>query len=66
MTAPPPPITEPDPSAMTCPDDKVGSCAVCQRKTYRYGLGGSSLCQWCVAPVKEKWGQNVRYISTRS
>jgi hypothetical protein len=43
MTSPPPPITEPDPSALICPGDKVGPCTGCQRKTHRYGLGGSPL-----------------------
>ncbi|GGJ67381.1 hypothetical protein GCM10010121_092640 [Streptomyces brasiliensis] len=46
MTTPPPPIT--DPSALTCPGDKIGPCANCQRKTYKYGSGGSPLCQWCM------------------
>ncbi|MFI9772715.1 DUF6233 domain-containing protein [Streptomyces sp. NPDC052415] len=40
---PPPPISEPDPSALTCPGDRVGLCAACQRKTHRYGTGGSPL-----------------------
>ncbi|MFE2218509.1 hypothetical protein ACFW93_42180 [Streptomyces canus] len=36
-----------------------------QRKTDRYGSGGSPLCQWCMSPVQEKWGAGVRYSSTR-
>jgi hypothetical protein len=39
MTTPVPPITEPDPSALTCPGDRVGLCAGCQRKTHKYGSG---------------------------
>ncbi|MDC0771732.1 hypothetical protein [Streptomyces sp. HD] len=44
MTTPPPPLSEPDPSALICPGDQVGLCAGCQRKTHRYGSGGSPLC----------------------
>lgn len=65
MTAAPPPISEPDPSALVCPGDRVGLCAGCQRKTHRYGGGGSPLCQWCMAPVLERWGRSVRYVSAR-
>lgn len=65
MSTPPPPASEPDPSALTCPGDQVGLCAGCQRKTHRYGNGGCPLCQWCMAPVQEKWGTAVRYTSTR-
>lgn len=65
MTTPPPPVSEPDPSALTCPGDKVGPCAACQRKTHKYGSGGSPLCQWCMASAQEKWGTGVRYTSTR-
>ncbi|RSN90113.1 hypothetical protein DMH26_28565 [Streptomyces sp. WAC 05379] len=65
MTASPPSISEPDPSALTCPGDQVGHCAGCQRKTHRYGRGGCPLCQWCLAPVMEKWGPNVRYDRTQ-
>lgn len=36
-----------------------------QRKTHRYGSGGSPLCQWCLAQVQAKWGAAVRYVSTR-
>jgi hypothetical protein len=43
MTTPTPPVTEPDPSALTCPGDQVGPCATCQRKTHKYGRGGSPL-----------------------
>lgn len=35
---------EPDPSALACPSDRVGPCAVCQRKTHRYDPGGRGLC----------------------
>nr|WP_079082839.1 hypothetical protein [Streptomyces antibioticus] len=65
MSTPPPPASEPDPSALTCRGDQVGLCAACQRKTHRYGSGGSPLCRWCMAPVQEKWGPAVRYTSTR-
>ncbi|MFJ5646358.1 hypothetical protein [Streptomyces sp. NPDC093223] len=66
MTTPPPPIAEPDPSALVCPGDRVGPCRGCQRTTHRYGSGGSPLCQWCMAPVMEQWGTAVRYVSNRS
>jgi predicted amidophosphoribosyltransferase len=65
MPVTPPPVSEPDASALVCSGDRVGLCAACQRKTHRYGSGGSPLCQWCMAPVQEKWGPSVRYISTR-
>jgi hypothetical protein len=65
MTTTPPPVTEPDPSALTCPGDKAGPCATCQRKTHRYGTGGSPLCSWCMAAAQDKWGPGVRYNSTR-
>ncbi|MFF0097663.1 hypothetical protein ACFYSF_48420 [Streptomyces canus] len=61
----PPPLSEPDPSALICPGDRVGHCAGCQRKTHRYGSGGSPLCQWCMQPVKANWGPSVRFASTR-
>ncbi|MFG2795161.1 hypothetical protein [Streptomyces pseudovenezuelae] len=61
----PPPITEPDPSALVCPGDKVGSCTGCQRKAHRYGTGHSPLCQRCMEPVKEGWGPAVRFVSIR-
>jgi hypothetical protein len=61
----PPPLSEPDPSALICPDDRVGHCAGCQRKTHRYGSGGSPLCQWCMQPVRAGWGPSVRFVSTR-
>lgn len=60
-----PPITEPDPSALVCPGDRVGHCSSCQRKTQRYGSGGSPLCRWCLEPVRAKWGAAVRYVDTR-
>ncbi|WP_405606484.1 hypothetical protein [Streptomyces sp. NBC_00076] len=66
MSMPAPPVSEPDPSALTCPGDRVGLCARCQRKTHKYGSGGSPLCQWCMAPVLEQWGTAVRYVSTRT
>ncbi|MFI5998534.1 hypothetical protein ACIBAC_42700 [Streptomyces sp. NPDC051362] len=65
MPTPPPPISEPDPSALVCPGDKVGPCGTCQRKTHKYGHGGSPLCQWCMAPVQEAWGPAVRFKNTR-
>ncbi|MXM67650.1 hypothetical protein GR925_30500 [Streptomyces sp. HUCO-GS316] len=65
MTTAVPPINEPDPSALICPRDQVGPCAVCGRKTHRYGRGGCPLCQWCAPPVMEQWGPDVHYISTR-
>lgn len=60
-----PPISEPDPSARVCPGDKVGLCAMCQRKTHKYGDGGFPLCQWCAVPVMAKWGPAVRFVNTR-
>ncbi|CAL9668162.1 hypothetical protein SUDANB2_07270 (plasmid) [Streptomyces sp. enrichment culture] len=66
MTTPAPPVTEPDPSVLTCPGDLIGPCATCQRKTHKYGRGGSPLCTWCMEPVQQKWGPGVRYVSTRS
>ncbi|MET7684517.1 hypothetical protein [Streptomyces sp. NPDC005423] len=63
--SPPPPIREPDPSALTCPGDQIGGCANCQRKTHKYGSGGVPLCRWCMAAVQERWGPTVRQISTR-
>lgn len=30
-----------------------------------YGEGGSTLCQWCMGSVMERWGQSVRYLSAR-
>jgi hypothetical protein len=60
---PAPPITEPDPSALICPGDKVGPCTGCQRKAHRYGSGGSP--QWCMETVKSGWGPSVRFVSTR-
>jgi hypothetical protein len=65
MTTPPPPVTEPDTSALICPGDQVGPCASCQRKTHKYGRGGRPLCQWCMAPAMEKWDPIVRYVNTR-
>ncbi|GGQ70569.1 hypothetical protein GCM10010280_16400 [Streptomyces pilosus] len=65
MTIPPPPITEPDPSALTCPGHKVGPCAVCRRKTHRYGLGDSPLCGWCMTGARHNWGPGVHYNSVR-
>lgn len=61
----PPPLSEPDPSALICAGDRVGHCAGCQRKTHRYGSGGSPLCQWCMESVKAGWGSTVRFVSTR-
>ncbi len=51
-TTPPPPVSEPDPSALVCSGDRVGLCAGCQRKTHRYGSGGEPLSLgvdrlWC-------------------
>ncbi|MET9734489.1 hypothetical protein ABZZ79_28785 [Streptomyces sp. NPDC006458] len=66
MTTAPPPVNEPDPSALTCPGDQVGPCAACQRKTHKYGRGGTPLCQWCMEPALAKWGPNARYVSTRT
>ncbi|WP_181803115.1 hypothetical protein [Streptomyces shenzhenensis] len=63
-TTPPPPLTEPDPSALKAPG-LTGPCAGCQRPTQRYGSGGCPLCQWCMAPVLERYGNGVRYVSTR-
>ncbi|MCX5328985.1 MULTISPECIES: hypothetical protein [unclassified Streptomyces] len=63
-TTPPPPASEPDPSALVCTGDRVGLCAGCHRKTHRYGSGGQPLCQWCMATA-EQWDSRVRYTSTR-
>ncbi|KOU77131.1 hypothetical protein ADK57_03340 [Streptomyces sp. MMG1533] len=65
-TTPAPPISDPDPSALACPGSLIGPCSGCQRPTHKYGSGGSPLCQWCMAPVMEKWGPGVRFVSTRS
>lgn len=65
-TTPPPPITEPDPSALTCPGDRVGLCSECQRNTHKYGSGGSPLCQWCMIPFQAGWGKSVRFDNTRT
>jgi hypothetical protein len=62
--APPPPVSDPDPSALACSGDLVGPCAVCRRKTQRYGRGGNPLCHWCAAPVLARWGPNVRHAGT--
>lgn len=64
-TTPVPPVSEPDPSALTCPGDQVGPCATCRRKTQRYGRGGGPLCEWCFRSALEQWGLNVRHSSTR-
>ncbi|MFE1444155.1 hypothetical protein [Streptomyces sp. NPDC058739] len=64
-TPPPPPVNEPDPFALVCPGDQVGPCAACQRKTHKYGRGGTPLCRWCMAPALAKWGTNARYIDNR-
>ncbi|KOG37195.1 hypothetical protein [Streptomyces resistomycificus] len=63
---PPPPVSEPDPSTFTCSSSLVGPCSGCQRPTHKYGSGGSPLCQWCMAPVQDRWGPAVRFTSTRS
>lgn len=65
MTTPPPPITEPDPSALTCPGDKVGPCAACRRNTHRYGLGGNPLCAWCMTTARDNRGPNVHHYNSR-
>ncbi|MFJ9729284.1 hypothetical protein ACIRP3_41735 [Streptomyces sp. NPDC101209] len=62
----PPPIADPDPSALTCTGDQVGLCAGCQRQTHRYGHGGRPLRQWCMNAVQEKWGTSVRFTSVRT
>ncbi|MEU5583000.1 hypothetical protein ABZ791_35995 [Streptomyces huasconensis] len=66
MTTSAPAVSEPDPSALACPGEQVGPCAMCRRKTHKYGRGGAPLCQWCAAPVREQWGPNVRFVSTRA
>lgn len=63
-TMPPPPVTEPDPSAQRAPG-LAGPCAGCQRQTHRYGHGGLPLCQWCMASALEKYGPGVRFVNTR-
>ncbi|TFV33250.1 hypothetical protein E4K10_31005 [Streptomyces sp. T1317-0309] len=62
MTAPVPPISEPDPSALVCPGDHVGSCSSCQRKTHRYGYGGNPLCSHCFAAQHAKRSPGVKHI----
>ncbi|QNT94974.1 hypothetical protein HEP81_04702 [Streptomyces griseofuscus] len=64
LRMPPPPVIEPDPSAARAPG-LTGQCSGCQRMTHRYGAGGRPLCQWCMAPVAERYGSSVRYVSTR-
>ncbi|GLX54456.1 hypothetical protein Shyhy01_74050 [Streptomyces hygroscopicus subsp. hygroscopicus] len=64
VTSPPPPVTEPDPSAARAPG-MVGPCAGCQRPTHKYGAGGRPLCQWCMDPVVARYGSTVRYVSAR-
>lgn len=64
MSSPPPPVTEPDPSAVLAPG-LVGPCAGCQRSTHRYGAGGRPLCQWCMDPVEARYGSHLRYVSSR-
>ncbi|MEU4878403.1 hypothetical protein [Streptomyces sp. NPDC021608] len=65
MSTPPPPVTDPDPSTFACLPSQVGPCSACQRKTWKYGHGGSPLCQWCATPVLQQWGPHVRYLSNR-
>lgn len=65
MTTPAPPITEPEPSAITCPGSNVGRCARCQRQTWRYGSGGLPLCSGRFDEQKAKSGPGVRHTSTR-
>ena len=65
-STPPPPISEPDPSASSTSSSYVGPCSGCQRLTHKYGSGGLPLCQWCLAPVQDSWGPAVRFISTRA
>ncbi|NNN34421.1 hypothetical protein HLK59_29490 [Streptomyces sp. S3(2020)] len=65
MTTTPPPVSEPDPSALVYSGNHVGLCAGCQRKTHRYGNGGSPLCSWCMADAKAQWDARVRYTNTR-
>ncbi len=61
MTAPVPPVTEPDTSARTCPSDQIGPCATCQRPTHKYGSGARSpLCEYCDAQAVATWGKPLR------
>ncbi|MEU5757025.1 hypothetical protein [Streptomyces sp. NPDC047829] len=61
MTAPVPPVTEPDTSARTCPGDQIGPCAACRRPTHKYGTGARSpLCEYCDAKAAERWGRKLR------
>ncbi|MGW3664806.1 hypothetical protein [Streptomyces sp. NPDC005141] len=64
-SAPPPPVSEPDPSTFSCPGSLVGPCSGCQRRTHKHGNGGVSLCQWCMAPVQDTWGSTVRFTGRR-
>lgn len=43
----------------------IRACAVCQRKTRKYGHGGTPLCPWCAAPVLKQRGPHVRQLSAR-
>ncbi|MBK3625402.1 hypothetical protein JHN59_11180 [Streptomyces sp. MBT49] len=63
---PPPPITEPDPSAPTCLGSQADPCAACRRTTHKYGHGGMPPCPWCAAPVLHGWAPTAGFTSTRA
>ncbi|WP_333741628.1 hypothetical protein [Streptomyces sp. IBSBF 2806] len=65
MSTPPPPVSDPDPSTFVCLGSQVGPCAAYQRKTWKYGRGGSPVWQWCMEPVLKAWGPTARYTNAR-
>lgn len=63
MTAPVPPTSEPDTSALTCRSDQVDPCSRCGRPTRKYGTGARSpLCDYCDAKAVERWGRTLRAV----
>ncbi|MGX1267035.1 hypothetical protein [Streptomyces phaeoluteigriseus] len=60
---PPPPVNEPDPSALVCLGSQVGPCAIGRRKTHQYGRGASPLRQWCTTPVIQTSGTTDRHTT---
>ncbi|MEU3795944.1 hypothetical protein AB0F07_40265 [Streptomyces fructofermentans] len=65
-SAPPPPLSEPDPSTFTCSTSQVGPCSGCHRHTHKYGHGGLPLCHWCMATAQANWGNTVRFTGART
>ncbi|MFE5894969.1 hypothetical protein ACFQ6E_39475 [Streptomyces sp. NPDC056462] len=66
MPTPATPVSEPDPSALIYIGDQAGLCAVCHRKTHRYGHGGCPLCQLVPRTGAGALGPSVRYVNTRT